>query len=1138
MLHITRKYWKNRIIPWLLTILVFASVLVPAFGQEILLHEYIESFPVTGGVTYESKTLFTSQGWQKIHVLRADLTSENVDVDTMIGKGGLSKRDSLSRMVQDNGAVAGINGDFFIMATPSAPIGPQISNGRLVSSPLNLQDMAAIGLTLDKVPEILKMEFSGRLIAPDRNYFFVEGVNKIRNSYNNIFVYTPDFGSTTPKPGEGAPNLTFATVKDNHIVSFSEGKVADIPSDGLVLMAWGDGANFLKTRFSIGDPIELDLNITPDISNLKMALGGGAVLVDNGSIPKTFSHDIPGTHPRTAIGFTADKKTMIMAVVDGRQAQSRGMSQQEMAELMLSLGAHNALNLDGGGSSTMVVRPFGETQTKVINSTSEGIQRLIPNAVGIFSKAPIGEIYGIKIVASSFNIAHGGHRTFEVKAYDKNYNLVDIDFNQVKWSVTGNLGYFTDNVFTATDSGTGQVMATLGNIKATQDIRVLKDNAMLSVEPSKAQVNPGAKAVFKVYVTDSKGFKALLDPADFNWNIVGDIGNMNGLEFTAGKPGSGAVIAEFSGLKAGALVQTGYHSALLDDFENPGGKAFNSYPVDVKGSFNLTSLPDPVYSGRFSGRLAYDFSQGTDTRAAYLDFGNEGKVLPSGAVKFGLWVYGQGQGEWLRAGIQDVSGKETILDLAKSVDWDDWRWVEVSLPAGKEPFKLKTIYVVETNPEKKTTGAVYLDELTAFIAGKYNESLLPSTSTWVDTANQKSSGFTFGAVGARPITNENRPDYDRTLTLAQGILNKNNSGFNAVVGQPWADDNTLKTQLNALNNYKISGKGYSIHSEKEAVFIFLDATKGSLRTTDYNQWINLKKDLNTLDKSKALFVVIDRAPENFSDPLEGNLLKNILTEHARSSGSSVWVLSGGKTSPFSSRAIDGVHYVSIPSIHSAEPAVAVFNVSNGNVNYQVIPLIEKITAETTGVKAGVATNLKVYGITPTNGKIPLGYPYAGEWKVSYAKPVGFDPKTLAFKAVDPGTASVQVNVGGILQSFSIQITDISVVVNGKEVYFPDQVPYINKDNRTMVPVRFVSESLGAKVNWDNDNRMVIIERDNTIVKLKIGENNADVNGKTISFDTSAVLQNDRTMVPVRFISEALGAKVGWNQETKTVEIEY
>lgn len=1135
MLHTPRNTLKKRFIPWILTILICACALMPAFGQEVLLYEEADSFPVTGGVTYEAKTLFSSQGWQKIHILRVNLTSENVDIDTIIGKGGLSKRDSLSRMVQDNGAVAGINGDFFIMATPSAPIGPQISNGKLISTPLNNMDMASIGLTFDKLPEILKLEFTGRLIAPDRSYYTVEGVNKIRNSYNNIFVYTPEFGTTTPKPGSGAPNLTFATVKDNRIVSFSEGKTTQIPQDGLVLMAWGDGANFLKTRFSVGDPIELDLQITPDISNLKMLLGGGAILVDNGNIPKVFSHDVPGTHPRTAIGFTADKKTMIMAVVDGRQAKSRGMSQQEMAQLMLSLGAYNALNLDGGGSSTMVVKPFDETQAKVINSPSEGTQRLIPNALGIFAKAPVGKVYGIKIVASSFNIANGGHRTFNVKAYDKNYNLVEIDPSDVTWSVTGDIGYFSDNVFTAQKSGTAQVVAAYGDIQTTQDIKVLKDAVMLKIEPEKVHVNPGGKAVFNVYVTDSEGFKAPLDSIDVKLNLVGEIGTINGLELTAGQnPSSGAVIAEFAGLKAGALVQTGYQSVLLDDFESVQGKAFNAYPQYVKGSFDITSLPDPVYSGQFSGKLTYDFAEGTATRAAYLAYQNGGKTLPEGAVKFGLRVYGQGQGEWLRAAVQDASGKETILDIAKSVDWHDWRWIEVNLPAGKAPFKLKTIYVVETNPDKKTTGSIYLDDLTAFVAGKYDESLLPPSQMWIDTANQKGSGFTFGALGTMPVANQNNTN---TLALAKNILNEHSTSFNAIVGKPWADEITLNAQLNGLKNYKFSGQGYSVFTEQEATFIFLDASKGSLRTTDYKQWLNLQKDLKNIDTSKALFVVIDRAPESFSDPLEGELLKKILTEHANSSGQAIWVLTSGKT-PFSIKAVNGIRYVSIPDINSTEPSVILFYVANGKVSYQVIPLVDRIINETPGVKAGVATNLRVCGITSSGHKIPLGYPYAGNWQILYDKPVGFDPKTLTFKAVDPGTAKIQVKLGEKLHTFPILISDVSVLVNGKEVYFPDQVPYINKDNRTMVPVRFVSESLGAKVSWDNDNRMVIIEKDNATIKLKIGENKADVNGKTVSFDTSAVLQNDRTMVPVRFISEALGAKVGWNQENKTVEIEY
>ena len=66
---------------------------------------------------------------------------------------------------------------------------------------------------------------------------------------------------------------------------------------------------------------------------------------------------------------------------------------------------------------------------------------------------------------------------------------------------------------------------------------------------------------------------------------------------------------------------------------------------------------------------------------------------------------------------------------------------------------------------------------------------------------------------------------------------------------------------------------------------------------------------------------------------------------------------------FSVRAVDGVRYVSVPRLDSSQPATIVFNVSNGQVNYQVIPLIERIISETTTVKAGISTNLKVWYIT-------------------------------------------------------------------------------------------------------------------------------------------------------------------------------
>ena len=113
---------------------------------------------------------------------------------------------------------------------------------------------------------------------------------------------------------------------------------------------------------------------------------------------------------------------------------------------------------------------------------------------------------------------------------------------------------------------------------------------------------------------------------------------------------------------------------------------------------------------------------------------------------------------------------------------------------------------------------------------------------------------------------------------------------------------------------------------------------------------------------------------------------------------------------------------------------------------------------------------------------------------------------------------------------------VRVLVNGNLMQFPDQEPYIDKASRTMVPVRFVTEALGAKVDFKDNT--VIIDKDGTHIEMRIGENKATVNGGVKTFDTKSVLTDkQRTMVPLRFLSETLGAKVGWNQATWTATVE-
>jgi len=109
---------------------------------------------------------------------------------------------------------------------------------------------------------------------------------------------------------------------------------------------------------------------------------------------------------------------------------------------------------------------------------------------------------------------------------------------------------------------------------------------------------------------------------------------------------------------------------------------------------------------------------------------------------------------------------------------------------------------------------------------------------------------------------------------------------------------------------------------------------------------------------------------------------------------------------------------------------------------------------------------------------------------------------------------------------------IRVVVNGTKINFPDAEPFIDENSRTQVPIRFVGEALGANVSWDGNTKKVTITLNGKKVVLQIGNKNYEVNGQQKQMDTVALLKNPEPFVPVRFVSEALGATVKWNANNK------
>lgn len=113
--------------------------------------------------------------------------------------------------------------------------------------------------------------------------------------------------------------------------------------------------------------------------------------------------------------------------------------------------------------------------------------------------------------------------------------------------------------------------------------------------------------------------------------------------------------------------------------------------------------------------------------------------------------------------------------------------------------------------------------------------------------------------------------------------------------------------------------------------------------------------------------------------------------------------------------------------------------------------------------------------------------------------------------------------------------EISATVDGNLVHFQDVQPMVLR-NRVMVPVRGVFEHMNASVDWNAAEQCVYAQRGATSIRLPIGSNTATVDGRLVRFDAPAMMRHGRAMVPLRFLSESLGATVDWIPATWTVEI--
>jgi len=867
-----------------------------------LIYENVTTQNITRGVTLENVVRFTRDGWYNIHILRVDLSDEYISIDTLTNTESFSKRATTTKMANQRNAIAAVNGSFFTPAGTGIgyPVGVIVESSELQSASDNINkysnSMASLSISKDNLPSVDFWKASLTLTSDKGTSLAFQHYNKaMKKGSTEIYVYDSKWGKKAYGASESAPDLLQMVVKDGVVTHMVTGQPAmDIPANGFVAVAAGDGAKKLSSAFAVGDHAEMSIVTVPDWKDVKMSVSASAILVENGAIPSKFSFaasDIVVKSPKTALGFSKDGKTVFFVTVDGRQTASIGLTLKDMALFMQSIGAYNAVNMDGGGSTTMVARPLGETEVKVMNNPSDGVTRTVINAVGVFSSAPVSPLAELIIETDDRYMFTNTTRKFTVKGFDKFGNPVEIDPSTVKWSVSGVKGEFSGSVFKATSNGEGVIKASVGKITATKNISVLSKPVAFILNKDTVKIPVGKTQTFTVTGINPRGYTASIDPADLTWKVSSDIGTVQNGVFTAKKKGTGYIDVSFGDVHAYCAVSvSAEESKIIDKFEKLNG-SFASYPATVAGYYTISN--EQKVSGNSAGKLEYDFTTNTDvTRAAYYVLPEKGYTVDKDTFKIGLQVYNDHENSgWLRAELIDADGKKQIVDLAKTLDWVGWKYVETSVESIKKPARISRIYIAQVNPDLDA-GCLYFDDLTLTYNGypSLDDLKVPENTKFVDEANKAVSftkatedSFRFGVMGQSKA-----PETDIEKRLVKVFADKVTKYLEvgAVVGSGSHESITglvskkpvVATHTVDLKSTKAVDYQYSVTDFKNSRFIKLDTRKKSLRLSDAEQWDKFLYDLQSFN-GKNVFIFMENSPETFTDKLEMELFKKILQDY-------------------------------------------------------------------------------------------------------------------------------------------------------------------------------------------------------------------------------------------------------------------
>ncbi len=332
------------------------------------------SWRLAPGVGYREWTASMPQGAVRMHLLGIDLTRPGVTVDLASGPT-TTRRSAVSRLVARADAVAGVNADFFDLGGSGAPLGVGLERERGLRHGPRVGWNSCLRIDAEGRARIGTVRVRGGVSRDGRRVVDLGGLNSPVVRPDRVVLYTPAWGR---RPGArllGEVDRARQVGIVDGVVRWSTAEPrSGGPVRGQVLLGRGRGADALA-RLRVGD--EVRVATTTSARDARVVACGSTRLLHDGA---PVGLDDPWLHPRTAVGVDRDTGRLLLLVADGRSRRSAGLTLRQLARQLRALGADEALNLDGGGSSTLVA-PDRLGRAGVRNRPSDGEERRVPNAL-------------------------------------------------------------------------------------------------------------------------------------------------------------------------------------------------------------------------------------------------------------------------------------------------------------------------------------------------------------------------------------------------------------------------------------------------------------------------------------------------------------------------------------------------------------------------------------------------------------------------------------------------------------------------------------------------------------------------------------------------------------------------------------